>query len=75
MKYSLTLGGSTRRATHIRTRENYLLVQRPNAYFEDNPDIGYIWVFIEFSVSLDLLDERKSYLPLPNVEQFFLRSF
>ena len=36
-----------------------------------NPDIGYIWVFIEFSVSLDLLDEKKSYLPLPNVEQFF----
>ena len=26
---------------------------------QGNPDIGYIWVFIDFSDSLDLLDEEK----------------
>ena len=34
---------------------------------QGNPDIGYIWVIIDFSDSLDLLDEKKSYLHLPNV--------
>ena len=51
-----------------------LIVWQPNAYFKGNPDIGYIWVFIGFSDSLDLLDQKKSYLPLPSVEQFFLSS-
>ena len=38
------------------------IVQQPNTYIEDNPDIGYIWVFIDFSDSLDLLDEKKNHI-------------
>ena len=52
------------------------VVQRPNAYFEDNPDIGYIWVFIEFSVSLDLLDEKKNHIcPSQMLSNFFYGAF
>ena len=56
-------------------KENMNILISP-AETQGNPDIGYIWVFIDFSDSLDLLDEKKkSYLPLPSVEQFILRYF
>ena len=51
-------------------KENTNILISP-AETQGNPDIGYIWVFIDFSDSLDLLDEKKSYLSLPSVEQFF----
>ena len=55
-------------------KENTNILISP-AETQGNPDIGYIWVFIDFSDSLDLLDEKKTYLPLPSVEQFILRYF
>ena len=56
-------------------KENMNILISP-AETQGNPDIGYIWVFIDFSDSLDLLDEKKkSYLPLTSVEQFILRYF
>ena len=47
-------------------KENMNILISP-AETQGNPDIGYIWVFIDFSDSLDLLDEKKSYLHLPSV--------
>ena len=36
-----------------------------------DPDIGYIWDFISFYISLGERVMKKSFLPLSNVEDFF----
>ena len=42
-------------------KENTNILISP-AETQGNPDIGYIWVFIDFSDSLDLLDEKKNHI-------------
>ena len=42
-------------------KENMNILISP-AETQGNPVIGYIWVFIDFSDSLDLLDEKNIYI-------------
>ena len=48
------------------------LVRPPNGFFKCDPDIGFVWDFISFYVSLGVIDHKKSNLPLPSVGEFLL---